>query len=162
MPPLRERGEDILLIARHFLARYAATEGRALRGFAPEVEARLLGHPWPGNVRQLENLVRNIAVLHDGPLVTAAMLPLPGSGPLAAALPAHRADGPPPAQPPDVAAPQALPDRPDAIEPLAMVERRYVEHAIALCGGNLQLAARRLGIGTSTIYRKREAWAREA
>ena len=51
--------------------------------------------------------------------------------------------------------------RPEDIEPLAVVERRHVENAIALCGGNLQLAARRLGIGISTIYRKRDSWARE-
>jgi DNA-binding NtrC family response regulator len=153
LPPLRERGEDILLIARHFLAHFAAAEGRALHGFAPEVEARLLGHPWPGNVRQLQNLVRNIVVLHDGPLVTAEMLPLPGTGPLAAA-------GAP--TPPAAAGPApAVAARPEDIEPLAVVERRHVENAIALCGGNLQLAARRLGIGISTIYRKREAWARE-
>jgi two-component system repressor protein LuxO len=160
MPPLRDRGEDILLIARHFLTRYAAAEGRSLRGFAPEVEARLLGHPWPGNVRQLENLVRNIAVLHEGPLVTAEMLPLPGTGPLAAALQAiHPTTAPPP---PATPANDPLPERPQDIEPLSNIERRYVEHAITLCGGNLQLAARRLGIGTSTIYRKREAWAKEA
>ena len=160
MPPLRDRGEDILLIARHFLTRFATAEGRALRGFAPEVEAQLLGHPWPGNVRQLENLVRNVAVLHDGPLVTTEMLPLPGTGPLAAAT---QASQPPMAPaPPVMPANDALPESPQDIEPLSNIERRYVEHAIALCGGNLQLAARRLGIGTSTIYRKREAWAREA
>jgi DNA-binding NtrC family response regulator len=160
MPPLRDRGEDILLIARHFLTRFAAAEGRALRGFAPEVEARLLGHPWPGNVRQLENLVRNVAVLHDGPLVTTEMLPLPGTGPLAAATQASQPAMAParPAMPVN----DALPESPQDIEPLSSIERRYVEHAIALCGGNLQLAARRLGIGTSTIYRKREAWAKEA
>ena len=160
MPPLRDRGEDILLIARHFLTRFASAEGRALRGFAPEVEARLLGHPWPGNVRQLENLVRNVAVLHDGPLVTTEMLPLPGTGPLAAATQASQPAMAP--APPVMPANDALPESPQDIEPLSNIERRYVEHAIALCGGNLQLAARRLGIGTSTIYRKREAWAREA
>ena len=64
--------------------------------------------------------------------------------------------------PPVMPANDALPESPQDIEPLSNIERRYVEHAIALCGGNLQLAARRLGIGTSTIYRKREAWAREA
>jgi two-component system repressor protein LuxO len=82
------------------------------------------------------------------------MLPLPGTGPLAAAGA--------PAPPPAAAEPRpAVAARPEDIEPLAVVERRHVENAIALCGGNLQLAARRLGIGISTIYRKRDSWARE-
>jgi two-component system repressor protein LuxO len=154
LPPLRDRGEDITLIARHFLARFAASEGRGFRGFAPEVEARLLGHPWPGNVRQLENLVRNVTVLHDGPVVTLDMLPkLAGTAPAPDAAPDA---------PPETAAGEAalLPARAEAIEPLARMEQRYIEHAIALCQGNLQMAARQLGISPSTIYRKREGWAR--
>jgi two-component system repressor protein LuxO len=63
--------------------------------------------------------------------------------------------------PPAMPVNDALPESPQDIEPLSNIERRYVEHAIALCGGNLQLAARRLGIGISTIYRKRDSWARE-
>jgi len=75
MPPLRARGSDALLIARHFLAAFAAEEGKRFRAFAPEAERALAAYPWPGNVRQLQNVIRNIVVLHDGPRVERAMLP---------------------------------------------------------------------------------------
>src|ERR1700761_3226817 len=75
LPPLRERDQDVLLIARHFLAQFNEEEGTNFQGFAPEVEAILLAHPWPGNVRQLQNTIRNVTVLFDGPIVTPDMLP---------------------------------------------------------------------------------------
>lgn len=77
LPPLRERGEDVLLIARHILARLTREEGRRFRGFARDVEETLLAYPWPGNVRQLENVLRSVVVLNDRDMVTRAMLPAP-------------------------------------------------------------------------------------
>ncbi len=76
LPPLRERGEDVLLIARHFLTVYTREEHRRFRGFSAEAERRLLAYSWPGNVRQLQNVVRNIVVLHDAERVEAEMLPV--------------------------------------------------------------------------------------
>ena len=147
LPPLRLRGEDIVLIARKFLSDYAAADGRAFTAFSPEVEAWLLAQPWPGNVRQLQNVIRNIVVLHDGPVVTKEMLPVVmGAAPVAVAAPLPAAAVP------------VLPADLESLVPLAVVEQRYIENAIALCNGNLQLAARRLGISPSTIYRKKEAW----
>ncbi len=75
LPPLRDRNGDVILIARHFLTKCAREENRQFRGFALEAEKLLAGYAWPGNVRQLENVIRNITVLHDGELVQAAMLP---------------------------------------------------------------------------------------
>jgi two-component system repressor protein LuxO len=146
LPPLRERGEDILLIARHVVTELAAREGRAFAALSAEAEAALLAYDWPGNVRQLRNVLHNAVVLHDGPVLTAAMLP-----PLAAAAPATAQESAPAAAP-----------TPASVEimPLADMERAYVERAIALCDGNIQLAARRLGISASTIYRKKEGWER--
>ncbi|NBB82637.1 MAG: response regulator, partial [Alphaproteobacteria bacterium] len=66
VPPLRERGADVLQIAEHFLTDYAAEEGRRFERFADDASARLAAYHWPGNVRQLQNVVRNIVVLHDG------------------------------------------------------------------------------------------------
>lgn len=147
LPPLRERGKDILIVARHFLAAASRRERRRFTGFSPEVEARLLAYRWPGNVRQLENLIHRIVVLNDGETVTPDMLPrLPGE----AEAPTPVGDSPQPTRA----------DAPSAIEKLEAVERRTIERAIELCGGNVQLAAFHLGISASTVYRKREAWQR--
>lgn len=164
LPPLRARGDDILLIARHCLRNFSSVEGKAFTSFDPEVERRLLHYSWPGNVRQLQNVVRNVAVLHDGPVVTMGMLPLMETQLLARSV----TTGVPFLLPIGVTAPVALePYRgtivgtdgdADGIEKLAVAEQRYIESAIALCGGNLQQAAKRLGISPSTIYRKKETW----
>jgi two-component system repressor protein LuxO len=87
LPPLRDRGDDVLRIARHFLTSFAREEGRRFRGFSPDAEAALLAYGWPGNVRQLQNAVRNVVVLHDGELVDAGMLPAPVVRPGAVAAP---------------------------------------------------------------------------
>ncbi len=84
LPPLRERGQDVLLIARDFLARFAKEERRGFRGFSSTSEAMLMAYPWPGNVRQLQNVVRNIVVLHDGEVVSPDMIPAPVNRPGAA------------------------------------------------------------------------------
>ena len=141
LPPLRERGEDVILLAEAFLARAAAEEGRRFRRLAPDAKAALLAHSWPGNVRELENAIRGAVVLADGEELTAEMLPAAVRAP-----------------PPRRAPPPAAVDAP-AILPLAEVERRAIEAAIAACGGNIPRAAAALGISPSTLYRKRAAWA---
>jgi two-component system repressor protein LuxO len=147
LPPLRERGEDILRIAEAFLARFATEERRHFRGFTAEARAVLLAHPWPGNVRELENAIRTAVVLHDGDLLDAGMLP--------AQVQRGAERAPPPAP-----APRELPPEEGArlIRPLAEVERAAIERAIALCGGNITRAAAELGVSPSTIYRKRAGW----
>jgi two-component system response regulator HydG len=74
VPPLRERGSDVTLLARHFLREQAARRGEAPPTLTPEVEAALLGHPWPGNVRQLLKEMRRLAVCAGGREVTLADL----------------------------------------------------------------------------------------
>jgi len=74
LPPLRERGEDILLLARHFLSRFAEEEGRRPMRIGADAERLMLSHSWPGNVRQLQNVLRQIVVFHDAPELTADML----------------------------------------------------------------------------------------
>ena len=155
LPPLRDRGEDILLMARKFLLDYAKLEHKRMKRFAPDVEACLLAHGWPGNVRELQNVIRNTVVLNDEEVVTLRMLP--PFGPARPSLTMTQYEkAAVPGHPPD-ATPH--PHDASAIEPLAEVERNHIERAIALCGGNLQLAARKLKISPSTIYRKREGWA---
>ncbi|HYE51322.1 MAG TPA: sigma 54-interacting transcriptional regulator [Azospirillaceae bacterium] len=77
LPPLRDRGDDIILIARQFLARYSQEEKKPFKGFSPEAEEILRTYAWPGNVRQLLNVVRNVVVLNDGEVIQPFMLPPP-------------------------------------------------------------------------------------
>jgi two-component system repressor protein LuxO len=145
LPPLRDRASDIVMIARALLERFAEEEGRGFRGFAPEAEAALEGFAWPGNVRQLQNVLRRVVVLHDGEVVTAEMLALPLAGQPAATHEAARDTGP-------------LPRVSLSIDPFWLQEQRIIEAALAAFGGNTQRAAAALEISPSTIYRKRQAW----
>jgi DNA-binding NtrC family response regulator len=146
--PLRERREDILPIARYFLSSFAHEEDAGFSSFAPEAEAMLEAYDWPGNVRQLQNVVRSVSVLHHGPTITPDML-----GPLLdPAMPArHRINGNGGAR---------APDDSGAVRPLRLMEKDLIEHAIACCGGNVVAAAKLLEISPSTIYRKRVVWER--
>ena len=77
MPPLRDRDNDILQIANFYLQRYTREEGRDFEQFSPEVSALFARYTWPGNIRQLQNIIRNIVVLNNGTEVTLAMVPRP-------------------------------------------------------------------------------------
>jgi two-component system repressor protein LuxO len=142
LPPLRARGEDIILLARAFLARFTEEEGRSFRGFSPEAERLIAACDWPGNVRQLQNVIRRVVVLHDGDQVEAQMLALPI---VASGSPLMRPPEPQPAA--------------DTVEPFAVQEQRIIERALKACDGNIPKAAAALGIAPSTIYRKRQSWA---
>lgn len=77
LPPLKERGQDVIDIAHSLLALFSAEENKSFSRFSPEVRQRLLSYDWPGNVRQLQNILRNVVVLHNGEEVTEHMLPPP-------------------------------------------------------------------------------------
>jgi DNA-binding NtrC family response regulator len=66
LPPLRERGEGTLLLARHFLAQYSQAFNKNFQGFSPEAERKLTSYPWPGNIRELKNVVERTVLLEDG------------------------------------------------------------------------------------------------
>jgi DNA-binding NtrC family response regulator len=155
LPPLRERDEDVIAIAQHFLGAFAREEGKHFQGFAPEVDAVLRAYNWPGNVRQLQNVLRNIVVLNDGEIVTADMLPPPLSQ-LEPARSRGMAAGA--AQPALIAGGDG---KGGGIRPLWEVEKDTIESAIRLCDGNIPKAATHLGISASTIDRKRMAWQAE-
>jgi two-component system, repressor protein LuxO len=148
LPPLREREDDVLEIGRNLLVEYAREEGKGFLRFDESAAHMLRSYHWPGNVRQLQNVIRNIVVLHDGEEVTAPMMPPPLAD-------LHHAPTPPP-----VAAASA-PAGPKEIKPLWQVEKDAIEDAIDSCGGNIPRAASLLGISASTIYRKRLAWEAE-
>ena len=156
LPALRDREDDAVLIARHFLKEYSAEEGRSFAGFSPEVEAVFRAYDWPGNVRQLQNVVRNVVVLHDGQLVEPRMLPEP--------LKSRAAEGPAapaPAAPPLQAA-AARPPEAVTIRPLWLVEKELIQLALRQCDDDVPKAATLLEISPSTIYRKLQQWKAEA
>src|SRR6266536_2579612 len=93
LPPLRERGKDVLVLARQFLGRVCADYGLPSKQFAPDAEARLQAYAWPGNIRELSNVVERVALLAEGDLVTADMLEL-RSATAEAASPAALAQAP--------------------------------------------------------------------
>jgi DNA-binding NtrC family response regulator len=152
MPPLRDRGQDVIEIAEAALSRFAHEEGRTFEGLSPEVRAVLPRLPWPGNVRQLLNVMRNVVVLNPGGWVTLDMLP-PGL-----------MDAPQLADAPR--SPQPAPESPTADSlvglTLAEAERRLIEATVARHGGSIPKAARVLDVSPSTLYRKIEGWKAEA
>ncbi|WP_253944153.1 sigma-54-dependent transcriptional regulator [Pseudogemmobacter hezensis] len=150
LPPLRDRGRDAVEIAEVALRRFGAEEGKSFAGLAPETQRILSRQRWPGNVRQLLNVVRNIVVMNPGGMVTPDMLPTdilrsdPGQvWPRQGGLQ-------------DAIAGQA--DDPFAGQTLAGIERRAIEAALARHQGSVPKAAHELAISVSTLYRRIEAW----
>ncbi|MCU0701992.1 MAG: sigma-54 dependent transcriptional regulator, partial [Myxococcaceae bacterium] len=145
VPPLRERPEDIAVLAGMFLEH----EQHASRRLTPRAMKALLSYPWPGNVRELANAIKHGAVLSQGEDVDVQHLPEelgePGSVPLpVAAAPTLLPAAPTPA----VVTPGA------AMESLAAIERRHITAVLQACGGKSSEAARVLGIGRTTLWRK--------
>jgi two-component system repressor protein LuxO len=187
LPPLHERGADAVLVARALLAQASREEAKHFRGFAPETEQAILTYAWPGNVRQLQNVVRNVVVLHDGEMVTPAMLPpmllraaprapapvppvpvpvpaLPAAmaAPVAETVPAEPLAVPAGWAPPPVPmlAPVAVTPAPPpmVVEPLAQMEKRLILAALTEAGHDVTRAAAMLEINPSTVYRKLQQW----
>ncbi len=149
MPPLRDRAGDVIEIAEAALRRFAEEEGRVFHGLDPAVQALLPRLPWPGNVRQLLNVIRNVVVLNPGGWVTPEMLP-PGlaAEEAAPALPA-----------PSLAPINDLPALDSLVGlTLAEAERRLIEATLAQHGGSIPRAARVLDVSPSTLYRKIDGW----
>jgi DNA-binding NtrC family response regulator len=160
MPPLRERDDDLVMIASHFLQHFNKNEGRSFRGFKPEAVDALKRYPWPGNVRQLQNAMHQLVVLHDGEFVERDMLAreiLGGVIDAPTELPAGSV-------PRNVMAPTAASGLPEhrklreTVEPLWLIEKKAIEDAIDACGGNVNRAAGLLEVAPSTLYRKLTQW----
>ncbi|EAQ96637.1 sigma-54-dependent transcriptional regulator [Congregibacter litoralis] len=157
LPPLRERDRDILMIARHFLEVYADQAKKAFTHFSLAAEEQMLRYVWPGNVRQLQNVIQQAVVLHDGEQIEADMLALDIHQGLQESLDGHDSPGASAAKSETHSQPDDLARR-RAIEPLWMVEKRAIEAAVAACDGNINRAAGLLEVAPSTLYRKRQAW----
>jgi DNA-binding NtrC family response regulator len=133
IPPLRERREDILPLARHFLSEANSTFHKAVKRLEPETESLLLGNPWPGNVRELKNLIERLVILSTGDAIEADHLPPPFSG---------SADGP------------AVEDVSREPRTLEAIERAYIVKVLRQANGNKSEAAKILGITRQTLRKK--------
>lgn len=151
MPPLRDRGEDVIEVATSALARFADEEGRQFTGLSREVANLFRRYSWPGNIRQLLNVIRNIVVLNSGGVVTLDMLP---------DMLRHPNE---PVLAPQAAQPPSLRDEIAALagRSMAEIERLIIDATIARHGGSVSKAARELELAPSTLYRKLESWSRE-
>jgi two-component system response regulator HydG len=138
VPPLRERPEDILPLARVFLAETARRMGRKLTGFTPPAADQLLRYEWPGNVREVQNAIEHAVALAAGSRVEIEDLPEE----LSVAMPRPRPMG--------------------RTRPLGEVEREYILAAVETACGNRTRAAAELEIGLATLKRKRKRYQESA
>jgi DNA-binding NtrC family response regulator len=129
VPPLRERGPDVLLLVRHFLEKFSSENGRPVPQLSDRVLDIFQRYPWPGNVRELENAIHRLVVMTEGDTVDAAELP---------ALMRFSSQG--------------VDD--DLTRPLAEVEASYVRRVLDSVGGNKTRAARILGVDRKTLRAK--------
>ncbi|MFH2053407.1 MAG: sigma-54 dependent transcriptional regulator [bacterium] len=158
VPPLRERPDDIPLLAEHFLAAYLDENALPQRGFAPDALARLRQLTWPGNIRELSNAVERLAILSSGPRITLADLAACGIGapPPDGRSAANAAGGPVAAEvPADLAAVRASGGLAAARQ---AYEKAFVAAALAESGGNVSEAARLLGLDRTNLHKKIQAY----
>jgi DNA-binding NtrC family response regulator len=137
MPPLRERREDIVLLAGHFLSRFATVLGKDISAISPAALDQLLAHTWSGNVRELDHVIQRAAALCDDKIISDFVFAAKVSG-----------------APPELA---TTPNEPSVSIPIGMTvneaTERLVAATIAQCAGNKLQAARILGIPPRTMYR---------
>jgi len=140
MPPLRERGEDILFLANHFLNRFRSKYGKEASRFDPRARDLLLAYPWPGNVRELSHVIERAVLWSRGPVLDVDHLSLSTPAPAPETAPRE----PTPAAAEAAALPAAGMD-------LEQWERSIIEQALRESEGNQTRAAQRLGISRDTL-----------
>jgi two-component system response regulator AtoC len=133
LPTLAERKDDILPLARHFIAQYNRKFSKAIQGLEPAAEQMFLQYGWPGNVRELKNAIERAMIFEDHPFISPRHVPI-------------RLDSPPP----DARAGVAEPSVPEGMS-LPEAEKRMLIQALEKAGGNKSLAARMLGISRDTL-----------
>ncbi len=151
LPPLRQRSDDIIPIAEHFVLQFAQEYKKSFRALSPATQVLLVRYSWPGNVRELKAAMGRAALLYDGDVLMPEHLP----GEIRELQGDHVPPSASPASGPDRAADlDALDDGP--ILPLAEVELAHIRRALSSCGGNRTLAAQFLGITRQTLSRRLE------
>jgi DNA-binding NtrC family response regulator len=135
IPPLRARGNDVLLLAHHFIKRFAQAEGKNVTGMLSATAEHLLSYDWPGNVRELQNCIERAVALTEYDRLTVEDLPSVLHQRPRRALSFSTDDA-------------------EALPTLDEMERRYIEHVLGIVGGNKTMAARILGVDRRTLHRK--------
>lgn len=149
LPPLRERDTDIKLLINHLLQTLSKEENKAFSGITNSAIQALMSYSWPGNIRELQNVMRNIVVLNNAEQVSLDMLPAPVNTITPANSRYIHAQE----------IPHSMEQEPNSnIIPLWQVEKQAIEYAIKFCEGNIPKAAAMLDVSASTIYRKKERW----
>jgi transcriptional regulator with GAF, ATPase, and Fis domain len=138
LPPLRERGDDVLLLAEHFVRSLGPQMGKPEVGISRDARDALLAHPWPGNIRELQNAIERALILSEGGLLTATQLGI-----------VSRREHPAP--PPHAPAPAVAPESPSS-QSLPAWEKRLVLDVLSKTKGNKSEAAKILGITRSQLY----------
>lgn len=135
LPPLRSRGTDALRLAEHFLGVFARTEKKSVTGLAEGVAEKLLAYSWPGNIRELRNVIERAIALTRYDKITIEDLPEKISQFRGGTVFIGGLD-------------------PAELVSMGEIERRYIQHVLDACGNNQTQAARILGLDRKTIYRK--------
>jgi len=147
VPPLRDRRDDIPLLARHFIGEIAAEYGRRPKEISPEALGALVDHPWPGNVRELRNIIERLVIMTPGDRIEARHLPAPLAPGLggAAETPGGGARGP-------------LEDFPSLAAAREDFEKRYIWKKYQESGRNMSRTAEALDVERSNLYRKMKGY----
>jgi two-component system, repressor protein LuxO len=163
LPPLRERDRDVILIAQKFLQHYGKEENKHFKGIATDAEEFLIHYSWPGNVRQLQNIIHRAVVFYDGKLLTRAMLPqekeLRSFGGEATTA---KVDNISDVEDSKKSSSKTLElNTLTDIVSLEEMEKNYILAAISVCDGSVTKAASALKVNSSTVYRKLDKWQKE-
>ncbi|MFT6208938.1 MAG: DNA-binding NtrC family response regulator [Colwellia sp.] len=162
LPALNERGSDIVKLAEYFLSHFSKIEEKVFVGFSTKAEALITSYSWPGNVRQLQNIIHSATIMSEGPLISEQVIvqqlgqqfkqPALATPPPQKAVASAQDDIN--MQTPMLNTANLTP----SIITLADVEKYAIEQAIALCEDNIVKAASELGVSPSTLYRKIQQW----
>ncbi|WP_213609471.1 sigma-54 dependent transcriptional regulator [Pseudoalteromonas sp.] len=146
LPPLREREDDILNLANFFIRQKSLSASKEFKSLSPEAAKAFVSYDWPGNIRELQNVIENSVVMNEGEVIELNMLTQFNDQKISTKCekyPVHD---------------QEIAFFSDQILPLWQVEKQAIESAIIYCDGNIPLAAVKLGVSASTLYRKIKSW----
>jgi two-component system repressor protein LuxO len=157
LPALRERGPDILRLAKFFLHKFAKEEQKDFQGFSAEAEKKLLSYKWLGNVRELQNTTHNVVILNKGKVITAEML--------RAKINKNISDKNTPLPTESTQPTESVGNHStiaiisdDTFRPFKDIEKEVIVKAIEYCDGNVVKAAKLLKISKSYIYKLKKLW----